>query len=240
MLYNVFMRKYSQDLKTSVQQLRKSGKTYSEINKKLGTNISKSTLSNWCHEIPLPKSYAQKIIKLNLRNIKKSRKVAWQVNKNKRKQYLKQINQNNFPIALKIKDNSTSMIALAMLCLGEASKAKTKHQSFSFGNSDPRIIIIFLTLLKRFSTFDINKIRCTVQCRADQNTDILEKYWLKITKIPKRLFYQARPDFRTIGKPTKNKDYMGVLVIDYFDRNIQLRLESLANLVYNQLKFQGL
>ena len=233
------MKRHSDNIKKQIQNLRSLGKTFTEINSILKTNFPKSTLFSWCKDVILPKSYAQKIIKLNQKNLKKSQKIAWKVNQNKRKLYLEQINQNNIPIALKIRDNDTSMIALAMLCLGEASKSKTKHKSFSFGNSDPRIIIIFLYLLKNFESFDTDKIRCTVQCRADQNTLALENYWQKITKVSKKLFYPTRIDPRTIGKSTKNKNYHGVLVIDYYDRNIQLTLESLANIVYNLLTSQG-
>jgi hypothetical protein len=68
----------------------------------------------------------------------------------------------------------------------------------------------------------------------------LVKYWRQITKVPESLFCKSRIDPRTAGKPTKNKDYMGILVVDYYDRKIQLRLESLADMVYNQLKMKGL
>ncbi|MBI4079144.1 MAG: hypothetical protein HY429_02505 [Candidatus Levybacteria bacterium] len=81
----------------------------------------------------------------------------------------------------------------------------------------------------------MEKIRCTVQCRADQDIIVLEKFWLDVTKIPRRLFYKAQIDPRTRGKPTKKKDYKGVLRIDYFDTKVQLELESLAQLVYNEM-----
>jgi len=231
---------YPSTLKKSAQNLRLQGNTFSEIKTILKTNIPQSTLSTWCNNLKLTQSYYLKIKKLNQSNLTKARKIAWKTNKIKREIYLKKLNLDNESIAQSINNNqSTWMIALAMLCLGEASKSKSKHQSFSLGSSDPRIIIIFLTLLKRFPTFNIEKVRCTIQCRADQNIDILGRYWRNVTNIPKKFFYNTRLDLRTIGKPTKNKDYKGVLVIDYFDRNIQLKLESLANLVYNQLKFQG-
>ncbi len=58
---------------------------------------------------------------------------------------------------------------------------------------------------------------------------------MKITGIPKRLFYKTRIDSRTVGKPTLKKDYKGVLRVDYFDTKVQLDLESLADLIYNRL-----
>ena len=77
------------------------------------------------------------------------------------------------------------------------------------------------------------KLRCTVQCRADQNQTDLEQFWQKVTHISKEQFYKTRIDPRTIGKPSKKSDYKGVLKVDYFDTKVQQDLESLANLVYN-------
>ncbi len=70
--------------------------------------------------------------------------------------------------------------------------------------------------------------------------DELEKYWMNVTKVPKRLFYKSRIDPRTIGKPTRKKEYKGVLKIDYFDSKVQHDLESLENLMYNFVGNKGL
>lgn len=233
------MNHYSSKLISKIQKLRQTGKTYSEINTILKTNIAKSTLSNWCSNLNLSNEYKTKIAKINHQNLKKAREIALKANQQKRDKYLKSIDANNIATSKLIKNIDVGMIAMAMLCLGEASKSKTKHKSFTLGSSDHRIITIFIKLLKRFPNFDASKIRCTVQCRADQNTVELEKYWQKITQVSPNLFYKARTDTRTIGKPTKNQDYKGVLVIDYYDKNIQLKLESLADLVYNQLQNEG-
>jgi len=124
-----------------------------------------------------------------------------------------------------------------MLCLGEARKYNSSG-SFSLGSSDPRIIIIFLVLLEVCFDYNQDKVRCTVQCRADQDTKELEGFWQDVTRIPRKLFYKTRIDPRTIGKPTKRLDYRGVLKVDYFDTKVQLELESLSSLVYNQLKLK--
>lgn len=239
MMYNVNMNHYSPTLKAKILKLRTDGKTYSEIKKTINLTIPKSTLSSWCRQISMPRSYTQKINSLNQKNLIRSRKIAWKTNRINHQKYLDQIDKDNLPIAKYIQDKSTALIALSMLCLGEASKSTTKHHSFSLGSSDPRIIVIFLTLLKTFKTYNPRKTRCTVQCRADQNITTLEGYWQKITKIPSCQFYPARKDNRTIGKPTQNPQYHGVLVVDYYDRKVQLTLESLANLVYNLLKNKG-
>ncbi len=103
------------------------------------------------------------------------------------------------------------------------------------GNSDPRIIILFLNLLKHCFPFDPEKVRCTVQCRADQDIPALEAYWQKVTGIPQKYFYKSRIDLRTVGKPTLKPGYKGVLKVDYLNRKVQLELESLADLIYNRV-----
>jgi hypothetical protein len=230
------MQKYSVSTIKQAQKLRSLGKTYTEINQEFHKHISKSTLSFWFKHIKLPSDYKQKIKELNIKNLDNARLSAVISNKRKREAMFDQFKVINVPIAKKIQDINTSKIALSMLCLGEASKYNPKTRAgFYLGSSNPKIILLFINLLKKCFDIRIEKIRCTVQCRADQNAISLENYWQKITQIPKNLFYKTRIDPRTQGKPTKKADYKGVLRIDYLDRKIQLELESLADLVYNEV-----
>jgi hypothetical protein len=186
----------------------------------------------------LPPQYTERIQQLNLTNLHKGRRIALEINKIKREEYLQQIDSVNLPIASQVNDPDIAKIALAMLYLGEGLHSH-KSRSFYFGNSNPIVISLFLNFLKSIAPFQLEKVRCTVQCRADQDTDELVNYWSTITEIPKRLFYKSRIDPRTIGKPTVNSDYKGVLRIDYFDTKVRHDLESLGVLIYNQLAKLG-
>ena len=228
------MKRYNEILIQKARELRFKGLTYREIRSALNLAIPKGTLNSWFKDIILPESYYNKISQLNMEHLKKARLISIKANKIKRQEFLNELDKINLTIANSIHSHKTAKIALAMLCLGEASKY-VPRRSFSLGSSDPRIIIIFLALLKKCFNFKQIKVRCTVQCRADQNIEELENFWLNITKIPKAQFYKARIDPRTVGKPMRKINYKGVLKIDYFDTKIQLELESLANLVYNQL-----
>jgi len=232
------MSRYSDDIKEKARQLRMLGKTYTEINEILKLKIPKSTLSDWSKNTKLPDSYSSKIVDLNLNSLNKARLVAFESNRIKREEFIKRITKVNIPISKRIGSKQTAKIALAMLCLGEASKS-TSRTSFYFGNSDPKIITLFLKLMERCFDFKLEKIRCTVQCRADQNIRALERFWMDITKIPKNQFYKSRIDPRTIGKITKKKEYKGVLRVDYFDTKVRHELESLSNLIYNHLIIEG-
>lgn len=110
-----------------------------------------------------------------------------------------------------------------MLYLGEGSKSARKA-IVTFANSDPGVIRLFMRLLRSCYVIDEGKLRCTVQCRADQDAGTLGRYWSGLTGVPPELFYAPRIDPRTAGKPTTRPGYMGVLRIDY-----------LSTMVFNEL-----
>lgn len=204
--------------KNDVISLRRKGCTYGEIQKKLNQHIAKSTMSNWCKKIILTQTQQKRITQLINRNITKGRAAALVANKIKRHKYLQSVAARVHHINKIIKNRDVAKIALAMLYLGEGSK--TTRGTLIFGNSDPNVIKLFLGLLRFIYNLDEKKFRCTVQCRADQNTKKLERFWTKITKIPLKQFYKSRIDPRTIGKPTKNINYKGVCKIDYFSADL--------------------
>jgi phage-related protein len=105
--------------------------------------------------------------------------------------------------------------------------SKSGKGALTFGNSDPKIIELFLRLLRQVYNIDENKLRCTVQCRYGQNTLELERFWRKITGIPKDKFYPTVIDERTKGKPLKKKNYKGVCRIDCFSANIYHELMTI-------------
>lgn len=77
--------------KNKIIELRKKGLTFQEIRKTLKINLPKSTISTWCKGVKLPKSYSNKILQINHRNLKKARVKALKTNQNKRNGYLKKL-----------------------------------------------------------------------------------------------------------------------------------------------------
>ena len=117
-----------------------------------------------------------------------------------------------------IQQTNVAKIALSMLFLGEGSKTHTA--TVMFGNSNPIIISLFLKFLRKCYPVAESKLRCTVQCRADQNPQELKKFWAGITAIPLKQFYKTQVDPRTVGKPMKKLDYKGVCRIDYLSAEV--------------------
>lgn len=217
-------------LREKVLSLRKEGKTYKEIIQSLKTSIPKSTLSYWCRSISLPNGYNRKVREYNLFNLEKARKIALQIQKRKRGNYLESLKGRNAHLAQLIRDPNIAKITLAVLYLGEGRKS-IKRSSIMFGNSDPNIVKLFLNLLRFCYTIDESKFRCTVQCRADQKTAELEKFWQDVTKIPASQFYKARVDPRTVGKISKKPEYKGVCRLDYFSAELLIELLQIAEMI---------
>ena len=201
------------ELREKARGLRREGKLYKEIHSELGVCIPKGTLSGWCRGIKIPDSIQTEHSRLNLSRLADARKKALEVNRRKRQEWLTNIRESNVYLTEIMKNFDARKIALAMLYLGEGSK---RLGSVRFGNSDPKIIGLFMHLIRACYDLDEEKFRCTVQCRADQDRDVLERQWKELTGIPLRFFRRSKIDPRTIGKKTKKPGYMGVCVIDYF------------------------
>jgi len=204
--------------KEKIRELRQNGLTYGEIIKTLQLSVSKSSLSFYCKSVVLPAGHEDKIKRLNVENLFKARILARRQQQETRKTYLKNLYLNNQHLRNKVDDLDTAKLLLASLYLAEGGK--TQRGSLVFGNSDPKIIKLFLFLLRKAYIIDERKFRCTVQCRADQDTEGLKNFWSNITRIPIGQFYKAQVDRRTLGKKTLKQGYFGVCRIDYFSAGI--------------------
>ncbi len=223
---------YPEEIKQKALELRKQGFTYSEIPKLLNYAIPKNTFTGWFKNVVLSEQAKQRIITKIKEGGAPGRAVAWKGNQTKRANLLKNIYEKA-NLEIKEVDRLTTKICLAMLYLGEGAKTK---EYISFGNSDPKIIELFLRLFRQ--AFIINETRLIgrVQCRADQNIKELEKFWSHISNIPLNQFYKSKIDKRTLGKPTKRLDYKGVFVLTYYSNAFFLELKFISDIIYSRIK----
>lgn len=221
-------------IKEVVKKLRSKGRTYSEISKEIGCIIPKSTLSDWCSNVELPKWYQAKINNLNNKNLSKAQRMAWASNKLKREKLLRELLENNEYLIEKLKDKDVLKMLLSVLYVAEGSKWKS-HHGLMLGNSDPDIIKLYIHLLDLCYGIKPKKLKCRISYRADQNIGFLQRYWSRITHIPIKNFYKTKPDPRTIGRNTRKKDYKGVCVIFCGGTDIQLELEAVPKIILKGL-----
>ena len=213
------MMRYDPEVIVAAKNLRSQGCTYHEICSQIGKQIPKSTLSSWFENVIPPIEYYERMKKLGFTNIK----LAQEYNKAQFHSRLENLRIKNINLIKSI-DVSIGKIILAVLYWCEGNKYPGSR-NLRFGNYDPKMIKLFLTLLRHCYYIDEEKLRLTIQCRSDQDPAVLTLFWTDITQIPRSKHYHPRSDKRSIGKITLKSNYMGVCVIDYFDSNLQCELQ---------------
>lgn len=214
------------DIRSKAVRLRREGFSLSEIANLL--HRPKNTVQGWVKDIQLTETQQKKIKEKIVKGGLKGRKKARQVNKNKIDAWKNAIQvkaRNYTEIASKNSNIGKLICGVLYLCEG-AKYPATRH--LVFANSDPRMIRLFLTLLRQNFKLDRKKFRCRIMHRWDQDGDKLKRYWLRITGIPSRQFYRNYIDKRSKGVPTKKENYKGICAIQYFDTNIQFELQSIG------------
>jgi hypothetical protein len=131
-------------------------------------------------------------------------------------------------------DVNHKILALSFLYLGEGFKARV---GAGMGNSDCKILRFFVNILRSEFKVPVEKLKCELHLRADQDSEELKKYWSQSLSIPLANFTYIAKDKRTVGKPTYS-GYKGVCVVRCGNPHIQRYLVSLAE-QYLQILSKG-
>jgi hypothetical protein len=225
---------HSDIVKNRACLLRNKGLSLREISLELG--IPKNTIQGWVRHINLNDEQIERLKQKEILGGYIGRKNAKAVLKKKIENWKNQIRKKvayleNAPC----KNNDISKIICGLMYICEGGKYPLTRQ-LTFGNSDPKIIKLFLKLLRKCFYTDESKFRCRIMHRCDQDGEELNKFWSITTGIPLKQFYKSYADKRTEGKPTKKNSYRGVCALMYFDTALQFELQAIGEIV---LKFGG-
>lgn len=195
-------------------QLRKQGKTFSEISKNLG--VSKGTLSFWFKNIDWSKEISEKNFvfnyspeKLDLMYRARRRKLDEYYDKAKfeaEQECLKHINKPLF-------------IAGIMLYLGEGDKRS--QGNVRIANSDYKVISLFLRFLTAFGGINEEKIRAWLLLYPDLDEDRTKEFWKKKGGLSKVKFNKSMV---IIGKEKINKLKYGVCYLGVSNRFLKEKM----------------
>jgi len=179
------------ELKKEAISLRKRGYTYSYISKEL--SVSKSTLSDWLHNIPFnPNKYTiKKILKARLSSGVYKYKTKIVSLKKAELQAKKDISD--------FSKRDLEMLGLGIY-IGEGGKTNGITRII---NSDPRVIKLMIKWLKVSFGVDRKQIKIRLYIYPDNQEDECIKYWSKQTKISTTQFFKSTIDRRTDKKVSK-------------------------------------
>lgn len=201
--------------------LRKRGYTLSEISSTLG--VSKGSASLWCRDVTLPHAARQRIARktaqatmagrraLHEKRVSVDQKISNQV-----RRMLQQISYGKNIYAL--------LCSMVFVCEGNASL----QGGVRFTNSNPNLVQLYLTLLRRSFTIDEKKLRVClhIHCYHDKARQL--KFWSKVTGIPLRQF--LKPFQKVNSGKRARTGYQGCVSIRYYDNRVGRKLQKLYSI----------
>ncbi len=201
-----------EELKKKAIILRKEGKTYSEILKEVP--VAKSTLSLWSKDVGLSKAQKQRITKKRLEAGKRGGAKRRQMRIEKTKEIFEKAKKDIGRI-------SKRDLWLTGVMLHWAGGAKEREGNtgvgIDFGNSDYRMIQVFLKWLEECLGVDRKRIHFRLYIHENSRKDIdkVLQFWSDKTGFPKRHIksvYFKKHNPKTKRKNT-GKRYKGLLAV---------------------------
>lgn len=225
------MTELLQSRKEQSIELRLQGKSFREISAEL--NVAKSTLNGWLKNVEITDTQKQRLHQQWLDGLAKARSKAGERNKQARLDRIQagQIAAKKLLESMPL-NNAELELFLAGLYLGEGFKIKNR---FGLGNANPVIVLLFINILRKLYPIREERLKAAIFGRADQNPDILIKYWSNLLHIPPNQFHKTQLDQRTKNKAT-HVNYFGVCAVSYNDSNLQRRILAIGN---EMLKYMG-
>lgn len=213
--------------KENALKLRSKGYSYLEIAEKV--KIPRSTVVGWCIGVKISaigRLRLETVISNQRDKAREGSVRASKARKETRKHRAEASAESSGPFLTTLAEKRA---VLGALYLAEGTKGD--RSGLTFGNSDPEIIRLFLSLLRECFSLDELKFRCTLQARQGQNIPELEQFWSVTTGIPSSKFYKARIDPRSGGKLTRKPDYKGVCRIDYLSTSVLYEVLAIGRIL---------
>ena len=198
--------------------LRRLGKSYSEIRKKI--KVSKGTLSLWLRDIKLtPKQKKRLFVTLRQKNAYRLAKANQQKRIDKTKKIIAEARRE-----VKILFKNPLFLSGLMLYWAEGDKSE-EREVVKFSNSDPAMIKFIMRWFRKICKVPENKFKICLHIHKLHCRKNIKKYWSRITAIPFSQFYktQIKP---TSLKLRKNKLYNGTCAITVQSRDLFRRIKG--------------
>lgn len=200
----------SEERKKAIK-LRKKGHTYSEILREIP--VAKSTLSLWLGQVGLSKKQKQNITKKKLDAAKRGAMAMKQL----RIERVAKIRKETKKDIESISKRDLWLMGI-MLYWAEGAKEKEgiRHGiGIDFGNSDPKMINLFLIWLNKIADVSYDDIYFTIYIHENSKNRLsfVRKYWAEHTKLPINKFqsvYFKKHNIKTVRKNIGD-NYFGLL-----------------------------
>lgn len=162
-------------LKQKAIELRRSGQSYSQIKKQLG--VSKSTLSNWLQDMPLPPERIRELRDWNEVRIERYRETRRKSRESALRNIYESERSKIFPLSKR-----EEFLCGLFLYWGEGSKRI--EGSFSLSNTDYRMMRFFVHWTRDILEIPIGKIIVRLHLYSDMDVVTEQVFWSEALEIP--------------------------------------------------------
>ena len=189
-------------------QLRRKGYSYSEILRIVP--VAKSTLSLWLRDIGLARHQQQRLTE--------KRRLA----QAKAQQACRTARMTRETATIKTAQSEISTLSQKELWLigtalywAEGSKQKSTNvsQRVSFGNSDPDMIVFFVTWLQKVCLWKSQDIAYSIYIHQSADIEKAKQFWSHLLKTPIERVYFKPSNQKTTRKNTQEQ-YHGLLRVE--------------------------
>lgn len=224
---------HGEKIKKAVKLERIKGKTYRELTQMFG--IPKSTLSFWFGDtLGHPFDRAGQI--KHLARIRPLAMQAIQNRQNKQAEDLKiKIREEikNYPF----QNIGAQKLFLAGLYWTEGAKHK-KVSGLKFANTDPKLSLLYLTLLRKCYTIDESKLRIGLHLHYYHKIGETKKFWSELLNVPEERFWKVYIKKRSVTKKFR-RNFMGICFINYSSSDTRKELLEIADQFHEMVTGQS-
>ena len=206
--------------KQEVIRLRKKGYSYSEILDRV--KISKNSVSRWCRDIGISDEHKKRLEGKKILAGEKGREIAARNKKERRLSKIKLIRLKSKKDIGNLSRRDKFIVGLG-LYIGDGLKGDSE---VGFSNSNPKIIKFMSEWFREYCRVDENKMRGQIWIHEGLDIEVAQKYWSKITNIPKKQFRKTYISKNKIysKKIRKNIHKHGVFAIKISDVDLQRKI----------------
>jgi len=113
-----------------------------------------------------------------------------------------------------------------------------KHEKVSgliFVNTDPKLLELFISLLRNCYELDEKKFRVRLHLHYYHPIKETRQFWSKLLEIPESQFTKTLIKRRSLKKRFR-KNFHGICILSYLSSSIRKEILALGYAIHNQIK----
>jgi len=219
------MNHWPREIKIKARELRKNGLSYGELIKRL--NVSKSTLHSWIYDLKRPQYITEEQKRKHLENIRPLASIAIKKQKEDGLNKVKDRVNREVRDYLLLKNKDYLKSILSMLYWAEGAKCRG---AISFVNTDPKLVLLFLTLFRKCYPINEDKLRVRLHLHYYHKIKETKSFWSNLLNISEAKFGKIYIKPRSKTKKFR-QNFMGICSIRYHNEDLKNEILERAYLL---------